>query len=298
VMQTGQALNHAYKKGVIHGSLTPDNISVEDNGQVWVNDFGLTEVQELVGVRLKEASSPFLAPERGDGAKADARADVYSLAAVLYSMLANRPPEVVGGQVLPPSQFREDIPPKMDAVVVKALSPNPEDRYPEVRSFLAAFGAVTLAPMVTKTAAAKAPSLCSKCGAQNQTGRFCRKCGGPLKQEKVVAPVAQPDSILDEPILRTTIDVGSLEVGKGIQLHDIIIFTPSPVATGDVLDLFPEAPEVPRIKVQDLQTFMGERLVPAMPQPPPMPVIDWGNIAPPMPEVPIIEDIPINAEGD
>jgi len=298
VMQVGQALDHAYGKGIVHGSLTPDSIALESNGRVMVSDFGLTEVQELVGVRLKEVSSPFLAPERGEGDKADAPADVYSLAAVLYSMLANRPPEVVAGQVLPPSQFRKDIPPEMDAVVVKALSPNPKDRYPDVRSFLTAFGAITLAHSVKKAVTPSTTNRCSNCGARNQTGQFCRKCGNSLDREKEDVPAAQPASVLDEPILRTKVDVGSLVVGRGIQMHDVVIFRPSPVATGDVLDLFPKAPEVPRIEVKVLQSVMGERLVLPMPEPLPMPSIDWGDIAPPMPEVPVIEDIPIDAEGD
>jgi serine/threonine protein kinase len=299
VMQVGQAMEHAYNKGIVHGTLTPDNIAVADNGRVWVNDFGLTEVQELVGVQLKEASSPFLAPERRSGAKADARADVYSLAAVLYSMLANGPPELVDGEIVPPSQFREDLSPEMDAVVIKALSSNPEDRYPDVHSFLAAFGAVTLAPKVTRVEKTASGIRCSQCGADNQTGRFCRKCGGRMQREsKPASAPSMPEDILDEPILRTKIDVGSLGVGEGIQMTDVEIFRPTPVATGEVLNLFPEAPVVPRIEVKALQSVMGDRLVLAMPEPPSMPEIDWADIAPPMPEVPVFDDDATNAEGD
>ena len=64
VMQVGQALEHAAKKGLVHGGLTPENVVVEDNGQVQVTDFGLNELQDIVGVQLKEAASPFLAPEK------------------------------------------------------------------------------------------------------------------------------------------------------------------------------------------------------------------------------------------
>jgi len=150
VMQVGQALEHAYNKGLVHGSLSPEKIIVQDNGKVMVADFGLTELQSLLGVQIKEAASPYLAPERADGQTAGARADVYSLAAVLYAMLAKRNPKVSQGQVLPPSRFNPDIPPAMDKVVVQALAPDAADRYPDVRSFLAALGAVTLAPAVKR----------------------------------------------------------------------------------------------------------------------------------------------------
>ncbi|HFD39460.1 MAG TPA: hypothetical protein ENJ31_06380, partial [Anaerolineae bacterium] len=91
VMQVGQALDHAYRQGVVHGNLTPENILVADDGQVQVTDIGLEELAELVGGRALDAASPFLAPERRAGQPAAAPADVYSLAAVLYSLLAHRP---------------------------------------------------------------------------------------------------------------------------------------------------------------------------------------------------------------
>jgi len=111
VMQIGEALEYAYKKGVVHGSLKPDDILIEDGGRVRVSDFGLAEFQDLAGVHLKEAASPYLAPERAAGESADSAADVYSLAAILYSMLTKRQPQVVAGEVLPPSRFNPDVPP-------------------------------------------------------------------------------------------------------------------------------------------------------------------------------------------
>ena len=75
VMQIGQALDHAYKKGLVHGSLSPENIVVQENGQVTVTDFGLTELQNLLGLQLKEAASPYRAPEQISGEPANARTD-------------------------------------------------------------------------------------------------------------------------------------------------------------------------------------------------------------------------------
>lgn len=291
VMQAGQALEHAYRKGVVHGSLSPESITVEDSGRVLVTDFGLTEMQDLLGMQLQEAASPYLAPERAAGDAADARADVYSLGAVLYSMLAKRNPQVVDGQVLPPSRFNPDVPPAMDNVVVKALAPDPADRYPDAKSFLAALGAVSLAPRVKKREPKRATAGdCARCGARNQTGRFCRKCGARLERPVSTAAGLPSRSKLDEPIQVTSVEVGQIEVGDGVKVHDTVIAQPMSVATGKVHDQFPEPLEMPKLDVASLWPAMGGQPLIAMPEPPAMPVIDWAEIAPPMPEVPTIED--------
>ena len=154
VMQTGQALEHAYSKGLVHGSLSPQEIMLRSDGRVAITDFGLTQLLDLVGVQVRQAASPYVAPERAAGQAADPRSDVYSLAAVLYTLLAHRQPMIVQGQVLAPGRFNSDVPPAMDEVVVKALAPNPADRYPDVKAFLAALGAVALVPAVAKAMAA------------------------------------------------------------------------------------------------------------------------------------------------
>jgi serine/threonine protein kinase len=298
VMQVGQALDHAYKKGIVHGTLTPDNIIVEDDGQATVTDFGLSEIQNLVGVSVKEAASPYLAPERNEGSRADARADVYSLAAVLYSMLTKRNPQVVKGEVLPPSRFNPDVSAEMDAVVVRALDPDPANRYSDVRSFLAAFGAVSLAPAVKRSEPLMSTGRCSNCGARNQSGKFCRKCGVRLERPQKTAPAPDPSSVLDEPIQVTQVDVEHFEVGKGVEIQATTIAKPRTVATGELLDQFPEPLEMPAIDMADLWSEASDASMIAMPEPPSMPDIDWAEIAPPMPEVPTIEDVPASSEGD
>ncbi len=124
-MQVGQALEHAYNKGLVHGSLSPEGVTVQPDGKVAVGDFGLAQLLDLTGVQLKRAASPYTAPERTAGQAPDPRSDVYSLAAILYTLLAHRPPQVVQGQVLTPGRFNPDVPPAMDNLVVKALALNP-----------------------------------------------------------------------------------------------------------------------------------------------------------------------------
>jgi hypothetical protein len=311
VSQVGMALEHAYNKGVVHGGLTPDNVVVQDDGRVLVTDFGLDEMMELVGVEAKKAASPYLAPERVVGQSADTRADVYSLAAILYGMLTKRKPQVVDGQVLPPSSFNPDVSQRMDDVVVRALAPNPADRYPDVKTFLTALGASTVVPAEQKATEIESGARCSKCGAGKQTGRFCRKCGTRLGQSRTAARPQAPapsqfpfqestleESVLDEPIQVTKIDVGRVRVGKGIEMGDTVIAQPMAVVSSELDIEFPEPLDMPELSAQELWAAVDHGLAIAMPEPPEIPSIDWAEIAPPMPEVPVIKDDPVSGDSD
>jgi len=294
VMQAGQALEHAYRKGVTHGALSPDKIVVQDDGRVQVNDLGLAELQRLVGAQIDEPASPYQAPEQAAGEAPDAQGDVYALGAVLYNLLTKQNPKVIQGQVLPPSRFNSEVPPNMDAVVGRALASDPQERYPDTKSFLAALGAVALVPTV-KPQPSKSGTHCLECGAGRQTGRYCRKCGAHLKQV---------ESILDEPIQITKIEVGRVEVGKGVEIHPAVISQPMTVATGELSELFPQPLEMPELDSTSLWPVVSKegqdradqgpsgdtQAVITMPEPPAMPIIDWAEIAPPMPEVPVVED--------
>lgn len=297
VMEIGQALEHAYNKGIIHASLTPDNVLVQDNGRVIVTDLGLAALLDLVGARVKQAASPYLAPERVAGGPADPRADVYSLGAIAYSLLARRGPLVIRGQVLPPSRFNPDVPAEMDRVLLKALAQDPAERYPDIKSFLAAFGAIVLAPAIKRVQPVVSQGRCPRCGAENQTGRFCRKCGARLEEEKAVPPTmlspAWPKPA--EAIQVTQVEVGYIEVGKGVEMHPTVIAEPLTVAGESLAVEFPPPLEMPQVSLEALWPVAGSGPAIAMPEPPPMPTVDWGEIAPPMPQVPTIQEI---QEGD
>jgi serine/threonine protein kinase len=300
VMQAGQALEHAYNKGVIHGALSPENIIVQDDGRVLVNDLGLSELRALAGGWVKGTASPFVAPERREGKPADARADVYSLAAILYGLLTQRTPQVVKGEVLPPSRFNTDVPQAMDQVLVKALNPAPADRYPDVKAFLAALGAVALVPAAEKASPVAPGGQCPRCGAENQTGRFCRKCGLRLEQPASVAPPppSESKSVLDQPIQITRVEVGRVEMGKGIELTETLIAQPAPVAAGEFTADFPAPLEMPRLDMQQLWPSLGGQATITMPEPPAMPVIDWAEMVPPVPEVPTAEGFLSDEKSD
>jgi hypothetical protein len=101
---------------------------------------------------------------------------------------------------------------------------------------------------------------------------------------------------LDEPIQVTRVEVGEIEVGEGVEVHDTVIAQPMSVATGKLHDQFPEPLVMPKFDTTSLWPAMGGQPLIAMPEPPAMPVIDWAEIAPPMPEVPTIEDRAVQQE--
>src|SRR5688572_29031207 len=94
-----RALEHAHKSGVIHRDLKPANLIVQEKGDEWsatILDFGLARPIEG-GERLSKSGEvfgtvPYMSPEQSRGEALDVRADVYSLGATMYELLAGRPP--------------------------------------------------------------------------------------------------------------------------------------------------------------------------------------------------------------
>ncbi len=151
-VQVASALTYAHDRGIIHRDLKPENIMVAD-GQALIVDFGLAravDVQSnLTGAGMPLGTPAYMSPEQISGAsEADARADLYSFACVVYEMLTGRPP-FIGTTVLhllqghlnlvpdPPSRHRREIDPATDAAVTKALAKSPEHRPASVAQFIA-----------------------------------------------------------------------------------------------------------------------------------------------------------------
>jgi beta-lactam-binding protein with PASTA domain/predicted Ser/Thr protein kinase len=141
-----QALNFSHQHGIIHRDVKPANIMISKAGAVKVMDFGIARALADSGNRLTKTSAvigtaQYLSPEQASGeSSVDARSDVYSLGCVLYEMLTGEPPFVGDSPVavayqhvrkapVPPSQRHDGISPELDAVVLKALTKNPENRY-------------------------------------------------------------------------------------------------------------------------------------------------------------------------
>jgi serine/threonine protein kinase len=144
-IQAAEALEHAHRLGIVHRDIKPANLLLDNDGKLWVTDFGLAMVQnhaELTVTGDMVGTLRYMSPEQASAQRGliDQRTDIYSLGATLYELLTLQPAfgEADRHQLLsqiatvdprPPRRIDPTIPHDLETIVLKALSKSPHERY-------------------------------------------------------------------------------------------------------------------------------------------------------------------------
>jgi serine/threonine-protein kinase len=152
--QIGNALGHAHSHNVAHRDLKPENIIITPDGVAKVMDFGIALLRGARRVTWGPMSSQvgtpdYMAPEQIQGARGDARTDVYALGMILFEYLAGKLPyegdnplsvmnQHVTVKAPPIHKFRRDVPHQLEEIILKAIRRNPQDRWATMDDFVKA----------------------------------------------------------------------------------------------------------------------------------------------------------------
>jgi eukaryotic-like serine/threonine-protein kinase len=140
--QVAAGLSYAHARGIVHRDIKPSNLLLDNQGVVWITDFGLakasddglTQTGDIIGTLR------YMAPERFRG-EGDGRADVYSLGLTLYELLTLKPAFDSPDRLQMIERIKTEDPPKpraldpriprdLETIVLKAIHKDPQDRYP------------------------------------------------------------------------------------------------------------------------------------------------------------------------
>jgi eukaryotic-like serine/threonine-protein kinase len=175
VAQAAEVLHFAHEaKGadgapldLVHRDVSPSNVFVTYDGNVKILDFGIARWAQKVGqtqVGFVKGKAGYMAPEQAEGHVADRRSDVWALGVCLFELLCARPlflgettlevaVKALQGNVTPPSTVALDVPRELDAIALKALAPDPRQRFATAGELAAALQ--PLLPPRPQTAIAK-----------------------------------------------------------------------------------------------------------------------------------------------
>jgi serine/threonine-protein kinase len=155
-MQITAAIEEAHHRGIVHRDLKPRNIAITERGQAKVLDFGLAkllpQVNELTSDTLSDTQAgagtlPYMPPEQLQGEPVDARADIYTIGAVLYEMATDirafpgeLPSRVIDAILhhppVPPRALNSRISPELERIILKCLDKDPGRRFQSAKELL------------------------------------------------------------------------------------------------------------------------------------------------------------------
>ncbi len=141
-LQACRGLAHAHAAGLVHRDVKPQNLLLRDDGTLKIADFGIARAAETTALTQTGTilgTAAYLSPEQAAGEEVTAAADVYSLGAVLYELLAGQPPYELDsladlarmqaeGRITPVGELAPEVPQRIEDAVMRSLARNPAYR--------------------------------------------------------------------------------------------------------------------------------------------------------------------------
>ena len=155
MQQAGSALSFAHHRGIVHRDVKPANIMIDENGWAVMTDFGIAKIddaQNLTATGTAIGTPHYMSPEQFHNKPVTGASDQYALAIVAYEMLTGKKPfdggtvaEIITKHLFSPPpdvrQDRADLPASVAEALTRMLAKEPADRFPDLDSAIAAFGA-------------------------------------------------------------------------------------------------------------------------------------------------------------
>jgi serine/threonine-protein kinase len=159
VRQILEAARFAHRHGIVHRDLKPQNVIVDNEGHATVTDFGIARagVSEITQTGSVMGTAHYLSPEQAQGLETRPASDIYSIGVILYEALTGQVPfqgdsavavalKQVSQTPQRPSAINPQVSPALDAVVMRALAKDPEQRFADAEAFLSALEAAERDP--------------------------------------------------------------------------------------------------------------------------------------------------------
>jgi|GEM_PF-386059 serine/threonine protein kinase/DNA-binding LacI/PurR family transcriptional regulator len=201
-----RGLGYAHAKGIIHRDLKPSNIMMDDAGNAYLTDFGLAKLVEnslqLTKTGNIVGTPVYMSPEQLRGDPVSNRSDIYSMGVILYHMTTGRPPfdsndfnmvSVIYHHLEktppPPREVNPELPAAVEAVILRALNKDPEDRFHTVEDMATALNhAIGQSITITSTMPAISPIISDKSAYEASTTTLPRPASGSQETQTPSSP--------------------------------------------------------------------------------------------------------------